>query len=362
MSTTQELDRDGFTAAERAYFESGGKVTEGLLNNEPDDEPVATPESATPEPQPAAPAPAPPDPNADPFEDLEKVVKDNRAKTHKLIPEQNFRVVSEKYKTTKKERDELQKRLEALEGNSKSWQDELAKEREMRARIDERLKLFNEVIAPAAEPTAQRQAPPNPEEDIFGYLKWRDEEQERRFNELADRVGQTSQTIQSDRDESNLRSAYQQDATRFAQANPDFAQAYNHLNKVRDMMLENAGYTDPKQREQIRLNEERDLVTQTLKSGKSPAEVVYSIAKTLGYATSAAAPAAPAPAPAAQQPSVTAEIERLQKAQAASKTLSGSGGSAPAPMTVQALAAMSDEEFERYARKNPAVVKQLMGG
>jgi hypothetical protein len=31
-------------------------------------------------------------------------------------------------------------------------------------------------------------------------------------------------------------------------------------------------------------------------------------------------------------------------------------------MTVQALAAMSDEEFERYARKNPAVVKQLMGG
>jgi hypothetical protein len=362
--TAEVLDRDGFTPAEQAYFASQGQDVDGLL----DDTGSTAPDTGGADPvvDPKVDTAAIVDPAADPFDELEKVATDNRGKTGKVIPEANFRAVSEKYKLTKSERDELRERVKSFEDRTKSIEGELAKEREMRTRIDERLKLFNEVIAPqaAGEPAPPAEMP-NPEEDIFGAFKWAAD----RIKQLEGQTSQTSQTLQDTAAETNLRTTYQADAQRFARETPDFLNAYNHVNRVRDQMLESIGYNDPNQRAQIRMDEERALVAQALQAGKSPAATIYGVAKSLGYAK--AAPAAePTPTvPGAQAapatpaaPSVTEEIERIAKGQAASRSLSSAGGAPAGAMTVEVLANMTEPEFEAYARKNPNVVKELMGG
>jgi hypothetical protein len=364
MSTAETLDRDGFTPAEQAYFASQGANVEGLADE------AIVPEATTVDPALDAktvvdPAVVP-DPNADPFDDLEKVAKSG--KTGRVIPEANFRIVSDKYKLTKNERDDLRKQLEARDVDIKSAREEAQKEREMRTRIDERLKLFNEVIAPAASEKPAKKEKPDPEQDIFGYVKWLEENHAEQIAELKGQVGQTAQTVQETNEDVQLRNAYQGDAVKFAQTSPDFAAAYQHVNKIRDAMLESIGYSDPEERNRIRLNEEKSLVTQALRSGKSPAATIYGVAKSLGYVKAApvADPVIPAAVPGAAAPaaapSVTDEIERIQKAQNASRSLSSGGGSAVGAMTVETLANMSEADFEAYARKNPAVVKELMGG
>lgn len=114
------------------------------------------------------------------------------------------------------------------------------------------------------------------------------------------------------------------------------------------------------------MDEERGLVQQALQNRMSPAELIYGMAQDWGYQKAAPVvvpPVVPAQAGAAAgAPSVTAEIERIQKGQAASKSLSGAGGASAGAMTVEQLANMSEDEFAVYARKNPAVVKELMGG
>jgi hypothetical protein len=366
MSTQAEtLDRDGFTPAEQAYFASQGANVEGLADE------AIVPDATTVDPALDAKTvvdPVVPDPNLDPFDELETVAKVSKDKSGRVIPEANFRVVSEKYKLTKNERDDLRKQLEARDVDIKSAREEAQKEREMRTRIDERLKLFNEVIAPAASEKPAKKEKPDPEQDIFGYVKWLEENHAEQIAELKGQVGQTAQTVQETNEDVQLRNAYQGDAVRFAQSTPDFAAAYQHLNKVRDAMLENVGHSDPEERNRIRLGEEKSLVAQSLKTGKSPAAIIYAVAKSLGYvkASSVADPVIPGAVPgavvAAPGASVTEEIERIQKAQNASKSLSSGGGAAVGAMTVETLANMSEADFEAYARKNPAVVKELMGG
>jgi hypothetical protein len=365
MAQTEEMDADGFTAAERAYFSSQGANTDGLGGD--DDSVTPAPDAVTPDPAidngavvDAAKVDAP---YVDPFDDLDKTAKTTKDKSGRVIPEANFRAVSEKYKATKGERDTLKQRLDALEGDSKAAREELARERELRTRIDERLKLFNEVIAPQAT-GQQPAAPPNPEEDIFGYVKWQNEQ----IEALKGQIGQTSQTLEDTTADAQMRSAYTADAQRFMGQTPDFAAAYNYMNKVRDANLARLGYKDPNQRAQIRMDEERGLVQQALQNRLSPAELIYGMAQDWGYqkaapvVTPAPAVTAPAATNGATAPSVTEEIDRIAKGQLASKSLSSAGGSPAAAMTVEQLANMSEEDFEKYARKNPKLVEALMGG
>jgi hypothetical protein len=84
---------------------------------------------------------------------------------------------------------------------------------------------------------------------------------------------------------------------------------------------------------------------------KSPAEIIYNLARLRGYA-------------AAARPSGAADrLDTIQRGQAANKSLSYTGGSSgEAEITAEALLKMPMDEFEKFAEKNPARVKRLMGG
>lgn len=388
---TGAVASDQLSPAEEKYFSTGGVDTSALEPPaQPGPEGAAAPaEPPAPDAGSAAPAapgaanPAMPATDDELIAQFEQEALDGQGKQvsgGQFIRRENFRVVSTKYKQTKEE-------LKAERENRQKIETEANELRQRFARMDERLRLFNEALqAPPADQQQQPAAPkpmPDPTQDIFGAFQWLADQNKtltERLEQAHKQTGEVRQSIDANTAETQLRSAYGRDAATFAQANPDFGQAYTHYLRVRHATLDAAGYTDPAQRGQIIQQEERDIVERAFKAGKSPASVIYGIAKQIGYTKPADPPApagsqAPAPqgqaapqAPAASKPAAPAapsaadEVNRLAAAQAASRSLSPGGGTAVVQMTIDQLLAMTEQEFAAYERANPGVVKALMGG
>lgn len=360
---------EGFTSDELAAWNSQISGTEGPQVAE------TTPPAGAPEPQrtsaetPEAPSPVgaavpgqpkePPAPSAaapGEEEDAVEEVATPGGKPRRMV---NYGALHKTRMDLKREREERA-----------ADRTELTKAREERTRLDERLRLLSEAMTP---PAAKEAPPPDPEKDIFGYVR----HLEGQIRQLGGAQAETTQAAQEQRTEQEVLSTYQGDAAQFAQQQPDFAQAYQHLLRTRDAMLQSIGYDDAQERAKIIRTEERNLVMRALKAGKSPAAAIYGVSKSLGYQLAAPSPApAPAPqpgqpqpaqngqpAPAAQPkaPSAAEEITRLQNGQRAAKSLSIGGGGAPQALTAEMLINMSEDEFGKMLRKFPTQVNELMG-
>lgn len=243
----------------------------------------------------------------------------------------------------------------------KALEGELSSFREKYARVDERQKALNELLGldPSTGAKVAQGAHAaeliDPERDIFGAFKQLQE----RYNQLEGKTKQVDQRFAQQTEEQALMSAYQSDARTFAGKTADFGEAYNHLLSTRARELEALGIADPAQRQQIMAQEEKQIAAQSLRSGRSAAETIYNLAKLRGYQGKQAQAAAPASVPndAARQ------LEAAQKGREAFPTLSGTGSSAPAGLTADALAAMSEDEFARvFSKLSESEQRKLMGG
>lgn len=387
MATTDTETKLGdgglLTPGEQAYLNSGGADAAALeAENEPKPEtPAPAVDAPKPDakpvdgaPPPAAPVAATPEP--EPGEE-EIAAPDGKTKR---------RVVDSRALKSEREK------RHAVEA-------ELAKERETRTRIDERFKILNEAISrpePAAAP--QPEEIPDPEKDIFGYANYLGKE----LAALKEARGQDKEQTEEERAAIRTISTYQQESARFAAKIPDFKApreiaetdpdkardyAYDYLFQVRRRQLEMQGYA-PHEVDHWLYVEEMNLVDRAMKAGRSPAQQIYEIAKTMGYAPKppAAAPApavpaaanghaagtngraAPAPPLGALAPpteSVTAEIDRIRNGQAAARSLSNGGGGGVPAFTLESLVNMSDGEFTRMFTdpvKREQAEKILQGG
>ena len=221
------------------------------------------------------------------------------------------------------------------------------------ARLEERLNLLTQAFTPPPAQEQQLAAPPNADEDPLGYIKWLGE----KVTEASKTATQVREQTAEVQDQQRLVSTYQQDAVRFAKATPDFGDAYSHLISSRDQELQLYGVANQQDRARIIQQEEAQLVRNAMQAGKSPAEVVYGLAKTRGYAVKAP--------PAQEQSSAADEVSRLAAVAAASKSLSNAGGRAGGELNAKALAEMSDAEFQAIYEKvqgDPAKMRQLFGG
>lgn len=354
------------TAGEKAYLESGGtEVTALLAENVPPEPKVETPvvpvETAKPaDTAPAVAEAAPAEPAIEPGEE-ELPTPDGKGKR---------RVVDSR--ALKKTRDEL-----------KAREAELATERDLRARVDERLKMLSEAVsaAPAETPTepAKPAGPPNVEEDVFGAIRYALD----KINGIETQFGEQRQQSAEERAVAQSINAALSDKAAFVAQQPDFMDAYNHLFSLRKEQLELQGYT-PQETARWLYVEELGLIQRAQKAGKSPAQQIYRLSKTMGYAPKApaqnghvapqpaavvpavpAAPVAAAPvapvAPAA--PSVTAEVDRIRAGQAASRSLSNAGGDAGEELSLEWLANAPIAEFDRFMATagNREKVERAMG-
>lgn len=380
--SNQDFEDDGLTAGEKAYLESGGENAAGLLTenaggagggaaaaaSDPAPESKAKPEAA---PAPATKAAA--DPVKDAAKDAGKPPVAKQAAAASDEDDDGDAPLDGKvsYQKFQRDRKKAREQINAL-------QKQLTETNEKFARGDERLKLLAEAMTPAQQQEVDQDPEPDPNTDLIAWANWSRRENAR----MREALVSTNQTVTESRDDQNIRENYQRDAMSFAREMPDFGGAYNHLLNSRAAMLTEQGYDEPSIR-RILLNEEKGLVQRAFQAGKRPAAMIYNMARQMGWSPPAApqpaaqgggAPAngggngqgAPAPQAAGgngngqQQASVVEEIERIQRGQAAGKSLSDGGGT-PHELSVEALATMSEQEFNALYAKSAGKIDAMLG-
>jgi len=252
----------------------------------------------------------------------------------------------------------------------------VAKTSEERARIDERLKIINEALTTpgpeAAAKTPEETDPePDPEVNIFEWVKWNKRELAR------EREARTNLETawREERDDANLANNYRQDANKFAQTEPNFGPAYHYLLSVRANQLRAAGWDDETKISQQLVKEEKGLVKNAYADSVSPAARIFEMAKAAGFAPkAAAAPAAavpgtplgdmkpPAAAPKAGVPSVTEQVRMAAEGAAASTSLSQAGGAPLEQLTQAKLLSMDEDEFNMVVSQlSKTKLRELFG-
>lgn len=212
-------------------------------------------------------------------------------------------------------RKEAQKRLQELE--------------EKYARADERLKiLFERKKDEYEDPEA---------------AKLRAEEEARRehFEKLR-ALEEKTKEVDTRVQEIKYRNLIAESERSFERAHPDYQQALDHALNVRRAALEVLDLDEEEAAEAVK-REFATIINDSLQRGKNPAEVVYKMAQKMGY----------------QQKQPEKKIEDIQRGVAASKSLSQASGKKTVELTAEALATMSDEEFEKISNED---FRKIFGG
>ena len=218
----------------------------------------------------------------------------------------------------------------------KQLQQEIARQREMMEKVNQRL----EVLMNPKQPEPDRSDPVQYLDHKIGQVS----EQTRQLLEQQQRVQAEQQQQQYF---GQLAQRINTSEAAFAQETPDYVEAVKYLDtaRVRELMV----FGIPQEQAAMQAAQERvQAALQWAHSGQNPAQIAYEFAKARGYA----------PKTAQVQVSAQDKIAAQQKGVAAAKSL-GSGGATTGKLTAEALANMSDEEF---AALSDAQFRKAMGG
>lgn len=309
---------DTFTPDEAAFFESRGEK----------EIPV---EVSTESPAVTTDAPA--------AEEISGQIRDEKGK---FVPHQALHAEREEHKKTKAQLEEFGRKFAVSED-----------------RWNTLLQLNKQEEKPAV-------APPDPETDIFGYMKHLGEKQAAFEAQTAAEKQQAEQQRQYQAQQNEIQTSWVNSAQAFAAKEPTFGDAAQFLSDSRMKQLEALGMIDPNMAtEQGRLQqinaETFQIVQASRQAGKDPAEVIFEMAKKYGFAGQAAATTETIDPNAA----LGEKIDQLGKAISQSKTMTATAGKAAAePNSAEALLNMSDAEFGVWLKTpaNAKLFKQMQGG
>lgn len=225
---------------------------------------------------------------------------------------------------------------------------------------------------PAGE---QVEAPAEPtiEDDIFAVVRRQGETIAEMNKRAADEKTAREASEKAATEQTTFVNNYKADAAAFEGKNADYKQAYNFLLETRAKELVAIGYDDPrtmieagadpmspevqaaaKALHDALIADEKGIADLAFGKKKSPAEIIYNLAKQRGYKMTGKAPDAGKGAE---------QLDTIERGQAANKSLNGAGGAASGDeMTAERLLAMPLDEFEAWSEKNPAKAKRIFGG
>ena len=332
---------DAFSAAERAYFESGGEKLDGLTETVTET-PAATQTTQaavngngqqTQETQ----------TNAEAVDGEVEILEDGKVrdtKTGRFVPHKAFHAEREKRKATEAE---------------------LAQTREKFTRADERLAVLNEALKGNVSATTQQTqeaAPPDPEKDVFGFLKW----QQQKIADLEGKLNNTSKNTEAQLARSALRQHYDSDVTKYKTENAHFDAARSFLIEGRHKELEAIGITDKAQRQQMIDRQEAEIALEAMRGKRRPSEVIYNLAVARGFAPKAATTTQTNGT--TQQSDAAAKLDAIAKGQAASASLTTAAGGPSGELTLEALANMGEGECSKALQKigGEAALRKMLGG
>lgn len=217
---------------------------------------------------------------------------------------------------------------------------ELKKQFSQTREENEKLKqMFDKILKNANEQSAQVDQPKivSYEEDPIEHLRQRAELAEKQLQEFSKDKQTNIQQAQQQQAMQKFIGTYQQQAANFAKGTPDFQDAYNFALKSRLEEYETFGYS--KEQATAMANEdEMAIVANCLQNGVNPAEKIYQFAKMRGYQGNQ---------PVKQEkPNNIQKLETIERGLQASKSVN-QGGVKPSELTLEAIYAMDDDEFDK---------------
>ena len=209
-------------------------------------------------------------------------------------------------------------------------------------RLQTRLDTLEELRKPVVEP-------PTYEEDPLGAINHKLEETTKNYETLQRAEQARAEQTAREQQIAKLQSFGKAQADEYVKKVPDFYDAYNAMQSLKEAELRAMGYTDDGQIREWVLEYEFNMIQKAANEGANIADRLYTMAKALGYT-----------------PKQTADAEKkldaIAAGQQASKSLGGAGGAAPAAkLTLEALDKMSDDEFAKYT-SDPDVWRKLNTG
>jgi len=300
----------GLTAAEEAYFASGGD--ESTLEADTGSETAALSVDEAVSDQP---------------EDLsEQPERDDKGR---FVPHGALHAEREEHKKTKAALEEIQRNQAILNDR---WNTLLA-------------------TGKPQQEQPKEETPPDPTVDIIGYMQWQADQTKQINEKMAAEERQRQEAAQHQQQEQVIWSTWDNSVNQAKTAIPDFDAATGFLAQLRDNQLQAFASVDPNfanpQARVAQINAElRQIIVQAKNAGQDPATAVYQIAKGYGYTV-----AEPAPD--------NNKIDKIIQAQAGSKTIAGTNGNAMAdPLSAQAILDMPTAEFDAWVQ-NPANAKRF---
>lgn len=218
-------------------------------------------------------------------------------------------------------RRELQQRLEANEREAQAW----------RQRAEERI---NAILQ------AQRPQTPSLEENPAVHLNSKLDGVSRDVQAITGALTEAQRAAQVQQQVAALENVVRTREAEFAKEHPDFEAAVKFFYGQRTQELQIHGLDQVAALQQA-AHEFRVGALQAAANGQNPAEMAYRMAQARGYRK-----ADPAPAVSAED-----KFNAQAKGAAAAKSLGGGGASSGTP-SLQALLAMSDEDFAEATKGN----------
>lgn len=238
---------------------------------------------------------------------------------------------------------ERKARKEATE-RSRTYEKQLEEERrrftDFQAKANERLaQLFKDAQQP--QPKTPEIQIPDLDKDPLGHFQAKDQIRERELNELREWRKSQEQRTQEQAQAEQVQAEVGRLEHQFAQSTPDYWDAQAHLAKVWAEEAQAIGF-DPREAVKARIMETINL---GVRLNKNPAEVAYTLAKARGYAQQAKPNGHQQPAPQQPKPSGPS-LDTLERGISASKSPSATPGMpAAGTPSIDAILALSDEEF-----------------
>lgn len=205
-------------------------------------------------------------------------------------------------------------------------------------RLEDTFQRVLEMQSRAAPPKAEEPAEklPDPEEDLGGYLYSKIAKLEEQLKQHGQLTQQEEQSRQQYLQQQAMMNEYRAQAGHFMKQEPNFLPAYNALLQDRIEELETMGFR-ANDAAQMAQNEEMMIVQQALNEGVNPAERIFQVAKRRGLVGNKA--------PGAKNG------DQVLKAATRANTMTGTRGAARGSMTLEQLAQLDGEEFEKAWNK-----------
>lgn len=219
----------------------------------------------------------------------------------------------------------------------KQFQSELQEVRERNAKMEAR---FQQLVEKMSQPQQQEVSY---EENPLEALRVNQEKINKHLEQQHKMTEAQQQQAQREYQKQQFIQKYQSACYEYAKENPEFKQAYDYLVDSHKAQFLAAGYSEA-EATQVIIDDEMALAAKAFKDEVNPGERLFKIAKLRGYSGAK-------PTEQMAEPKIAADgqkkMEVLQKGIEASKTLNNAAGKAKDNLTLEALAEMDDEEFDK---------------